>query len=597
MAIRSKDLALICVMVAACRGDYRLVGAPEQLAVVAGANQQAPVGTAVITAPMVRVIDGEGDAVGGAVVRFTVLTGGGTVLGDSVVSDAQGRAAVAAWVLGTAPGSNTLGVSVDNTELSAVVAAQAVAGAPATVRSSGQSGFVALVDQVVSPNPAIQVVDAYGNPIAGVSVMFTVTAGGGSVSTPATTTNDSGVAQAGAWRLGPTAGDNRLTASIAGGGQFVFTATALTGAPTMVATSATSQSGFLSFPVTAVPRVRVTGVGGAPLAGVPVTFALASGDATVTGPVAYTDTAGIAAPLDWRLGLDGASTLIATTTLGTSAVTFTATGVAPRFLIDLRFLTTMTPDVRDAFVAAAQRWMGIITAHLPAVSVDLPAGACAASQPAVHETIADLVIFAEVSPIDGVGNILGDASPCATRSESQLPVLGNMEFDSADLQALLGTGQLTAVITHEMAHVLGFGTLWSSLDLTQGLGTNDPLFIGPQALGLWPSFAPQLDYSGQPIPLENSGGAGTRDAHWRESVFHTELMTGYIEAPGVPMPLSKLTIATMADMGYQVDYTRADPFAGDLLAAGSVSRPPTLLGERISGPRWQITPLGAEPLH
>jgi hypothetical protein len=597
--IRLKHLALvtIAVTVVACRSDDRLSGAPDALTVVAGAQQEASVGTAVATAPAVRVIDGSGDAVGGAVVRFTVLTGGGTVLGDSTVTDAQGRAAVTQWILGTVPGSNTLGVSLDNTQLTAVVSAQALTGPPASVRSSGQAGFVGLVDQAVSPNPAIEVVDSYGNPVAGVPVTFTVTSGGGRVTMPTVTTNGGGLAQVGSWQLGPNAGDNQLTASIVAGGQFVFAATAVNSAPIMTAASPTSQSGYLSFPVTQVPRVKLTDPAGAPLVGIPVTFTLGAGDATVAGGVVSTDTAGIAAPADWRLGLETESTLTATTALGAAPVSFTATGVAPQFLIDLRFLTTMTPDVRDAFVAAARRWMGIITAHVPAVSVDLPAGACAPSQPAVNETVGDLVIFAEVTPIDGVGNVLGDASPCVTREESGLPVVGNMEFDSADLQALVGTGQLPAVITHEMAHVLGFGTLWSSLNLTQGLGTDNPLFIGSQALALWPAFEPQLVFPGPPIPLENSGGAGTRDAHWRESVFHAELMTGYIEAPGVPMPLSKLTIATMADMGYQVDYSKADPFAGNLLAAGSVAKAPTVLGERITGPTWQITPFGTERIH
>jgi hypothetical protein len=29
------------------------------------------------------------------------------------------------------------------------------------------------------------------------------------------------------------------------------------------------------------------------------------------------------------------------------------------------------------------------------------------------------------------------------------------------------------------------------------------------------------------VPVENSGGSGTRDAHWRESEFGNEVMTGY----------------------------------------------------------------------
>jgi hypothetical protein len=60
------------------------------------------------------------------------------------------------------------------------------------------------------------------------------------------------------------------------------------------------------------------------------------------------------------------------------------------------------------------------------------------------------------------------------------------------------------------------------------------------------------------VPVENSGGAGTRDAHWRESVFNNELMTGYLNSG--TNPLSRVTVASLADLGYQVDPNAADAF-------------------------------------
>ncbi|MFP6765474.1 MAG: hypothetical protein VB858_17735, partial [Planctomycetaceae bacterium] len=47
------------------------------------------------------------------------------------------------------------------------------------------------------------------------------------------------------------------------------------------------------------------------------------------------------------------------------------------------------------------------------------------------------------------------------------------------------------------------------------------------------------------------------DAHWRESVLGSELMTGFINTGF--NPLTRLTIAQFADLGYQVDFARADP--------------------------------------
>jgi hypothetical protein len=54
------------------------------------------------------------------------------------------------------------------------------------------------------------------------------------------------------------------------------------------------------------------------------------------------------------------------------------------------------------------------------------------------------------------------------------------------------------------------------------------------------------------------GGEGTREGHWRESVFDTELMTGF-DDPG-RNALSRLTIASLQDLGYQVNYEVADAY-------------------------------------
>ncbi len=583
---------VLVVVASACRSNGDLGGSPSAIVVVAGANQSATVGTGVATAPSVRVQDGAGSAIPGLTVRFTVVGGGGSILGDSTQTDANGRASVGGWVLGTTPGTNTLQAAVGGTALLATVSATAVAGTGVTVRLSGQQGYIALVGQAVTPPPAVLVVDIFGNPVPGATVTFTVSQGGGSITGGTASTDASGVAQVGSWTLGTVVGGNALRAQITGGASLSFTAQGLTSAPVLAATTSTAQTGYLRFPVTNVPRVLVKDALGRPLAGVPVTFAVTGGDATVTGGTALSGADGVAAPADWRLGQGSSSTVAATAGLGATPVTFTATGVAASFLIDLRFLTSMSADERDAFVAAARRWMSIITAHLTPVPVNLPAGACSALQPAMNETVTDVVIFAEVIPIDGVANVLGSAGPCASRSSSDLTVVGTMQFDSADLPALAATNQIVATITHEMAHVLGFGTAWSSRGLTSGLGTTDPRFIGPEAVSIWPPFSAALGFPGTTPPLENVGLAGTAGVHWRESFFHAELMTGFIEAPGVFMPLSRMTIASMKDLGYQVDYSQADLFVGNLVAAGSAVAPPTMIRERLGRATWQITSTG-----
>jgi hypothetical protein len=77
------------------------------------------------------------------------------------------------------------------------------------------------------------------------------------------------------------------------------------------------------------------------------------------------------------------------------------------------------------------------------------------------------------------------------------------------------------------------------------------------------------------VPVENTGGAGTRDSHFRESVFRNELMTGFVGTSG--NPLSRMTAASLGDMGYVVDLSAAEAFTlPNLLAlaeAGELGMP------------------------
>jgi hypothetical protein len=173
----------------------------------------------------------------------------------------------------------------------------------------------------------------------------------------------------------------------------------------------------------------------------------------------------------------------------------------------------------------------------------------------------DIAITAVVKYIDGPYNVLGQAGPTDFRSASDnyLPYKGMMEFDSADMARMLANGSLTAVITHEMGHVLGFGTLWE----TDGFNTSFGRYTGTNALNEYRALTGNT--SATYVPLETGGGTGTANAHWSEAVFNTELMTGYAESTG-PMPLSRLTVAAMQDLGYTVNYAAADGYA--LLVVG-----------------------------
>ena len=117
-------------------------------------------------------------------------------------------------------------------------------------------------------------------------------------------------------------------------------------------------------------------------------------------------------------------------------------------------------------------------------------------------------------------------------------------------------GTLNDVITHEMGHVLGIGSIWTRKNLLQGAGTSNPTFTGANAMreyGVLRRSGPTA------VSVENTGGPGTADAHWRESVFRNELMTGFVGAAG--NPLSRMTVASLQDMGYVVDMNAAEAYS------------------------------------
>lgn len=223
-------------------------------------------------------------------------------------------------------------------------------------------------------------------------------------------------------------------------------------------------------------------------------------------------------------------------------------------------MTAVEAGQAQVFLEAAARWEGIIVGDIPDFGGTLPEGGC---QPVTDSTgIDDVKIYVSVKTIDGAGGILGRAGPCYYRTLGGVfPITGIMELDEADLAYMQSAGFLDDVIVHEMGHILGIGTLWNawSNQFLVGAGEADPYFVGAGARVAFDA-AGGTARTAPKVPVENLGGVGTRDAHWRESVHDGELMTGWIEASGTPNPLSAITVASLADMGYVVNMNAADPY-------------------------------------
>jgi len=206
-------------------------------------------------------------------------------------------------------------------------------------------------------------------------------------------------------------------------------------------------------------------------------------------------------------------------------------------------LSGLSASQQAIFQQAAAKWESIITGDLPN---------------ATYQGIAvdDVLIEGAGAAIDGVGGILGQAGPDAFRSGGAgLPIHGTMEFDTADLTQLETDGELLAVILHEMGHVLGIGTIWQSSGLLTGFGGSNPLFIGAAAVTEYNALF-GTNVTG--VPVESGGGPGTAYGHWSETVFENELMTGYLS--GSTQPISRVTVASLQDLGYTVNLAAADAY-------------------------------------
>ena len=220
-------------------------------------------------------------------------------------------------------------------------------------------------------------------------------------------------------------------------------------------------------------------------------------------------------------------------------------------------LSGLTASQQAVFQQAAKRWQEIIVGDLPNATYR-------------GLVVDDILINASSASIDGVNGVLGQAWSDAFRSGSVLPYHGVMQFDSADVASMEQSGLLQSVVLHEMGHVLGIGTIWGYRGLISGARTSNPIFVGAHATA---AYNQMFGTSARGVPVEGTGGAGTADAHWRESIFVNELMTGWA-GPGTNLPVSSVTVASLWDLGYTVNMAAANaytPSSSALATARSAS--------------------------
>ncbi|MBL8241750.1 MAG: PEP-CTERM sorting domain-containing protein [Bryobacterales bacterium] len=223
------------------------------------------------------------------------------------------------------------------------------------------------------------------------------------------------------------------------------------------------------------------------------------------------------------------------------AVVFTglAAHAAP-FTINVVMGGGLTTTQQAVFTTAANTWMGLLPSYQAGIN------------------IASLNINASGVAIDGAGGILGSAGPDTITNQGGfwLSTTGTMQFDTADLTNMENNGTLLAVILHEMAHVMGFGTLWNLNNVyTDGTGQ----YTGANAIAAYRTEYNQLLATF--VPVELGGGPGTANGHWNENDgggcctgiissngdMTFDLMTGWLNGGSF---ISNTTVASFTDIGY-----------------------------------------------
>jgi hypothetical protein len=589
---RALPLAALALFSWACGGD---------------GGSEPPVATTVTVAPAAVNFDALGAT---QVVHASVQDQKGRAMAGAALTWSSSAAAVTVSGLG---GDSALVTSVANGNASVTATAGTASGAAAaqvaqvamTLQKVGGDQQQAAPGAALGAQIRVRASDRLGAPVAGQTVTFAVTAGGGSLSSTSVVTGADGTAGT-SWTLGPTAGAQQtVSASISGvTTPQLFNATAsVTVPPGSVTISAGDNQGAMAgTALPARPTVLVKDASGNPAPGKTVTFAVTSGGGSVTGAVATTDANGVASVGSWTLGSSGPNTLTATVSGGgtftNNPVAFRAIGcegAGAGYAITLCFTSNMTSSQRAVFASAAARWAGVITGDLEDVEAQIPSGSCGETAPSLDLIIDDLVIFAGVEDIDGPGNVLGSAGPCYIRTGG-LPVIGLMRFDLADVASLETSGTLAAVFLHEMGHVLGIGSFWASRGLVHntvsganGSALTDTYFSGVNGIAGFDAIGGTTYTGGAKVPVENTGGPGTQNSHWRENVLKNELMTGFLNAGS--NPLSALTVRSLQDLGYTVNPGAADPFFLTLSIRGSITGTQgglKLENDVYTGPVWSI---------
>jgi plastocyanin len=188
------------------------VGAPTDVSLLSGNNQRVITNGRVLAPLVVRVTDEDGDGVSNVTVNWEITTGGGSLSLASSSTNVNGDASVL-FTAGNTEGSSTINASVNGVNGSVDFTATAVT--PASVTITAGNNQAARASRSLADALEVTVRASDNGPVPGATVIWTVTGGGGNVSSSSDETDVSGVATT-EWTLGPSVATNTARAAVDG---------------------------------------------------------------------------------------------------------------------------------------------------------------------------------------------------------------------------------------------------------------------------------------------------------------------------------------------------------------------------------------------
>ena len=271
-----------------------------------------------------------------------------------------------------------------------------------------------------------------------------------------------------------------------------------------------------------------------------------------------------------------------------------APGDPEGFDIDLVVVGDVPGHVLFKLRQAVERWRRIVAqTDLPTTAVlpddDLE---CFGVRPGFRVAdIEDLLVLATVTT-DVDPGFWAQAGLCRTRDSSHLPLVAVVRFNEAYLDRMVADGILSQVAVHQIGHALGIGTIWGGLGLLRNPSRHgnrgaDAHFVGPLATAAFDAAGGAAYTGGAKVPVENRFSDGFNDSHWRTSVMQNEIMTPLACVQPAFSPLSAISIQALADFGYTVDVSLADPYTVPLPSAAIAEPAADLIGlgnDMLRGP-------------